>query len=387
MATRSRDYKIHLKNERRKLEPRREPYWRHIDVGKHVGYRKTENRSESWIARFTDDDDRFTSMALGSLTELDWTAAKTKADEWFGQCVVGVIRSSTVEEICRAYVDNRRVEIGEGNATDATKRFKAHVYGTPFGRTKLDKLRPAHVQDWRNTLLKKTTVEMCKRTHKTLNAALNYGFRQGAIASDAAWKRVPLITGAVTANALDFYWSVDVRRTFLDKCPADLRDFLTAISLTAARPQEIAAAKTGDFNVFARKIILRHRKGRGSKWRERGFSLSNDAALAFFKRVSSSKLPEAPLLTRVDGSGWYSARGNGAWVAALKRVRRDNGFDDRVTAYHFRHWAITDLLNVGIVAAEVGTLSGTSIDMIDTYYKKHVKGRVDAQLAAMDTVL
>jgi integrase len=387
MTTRSRDYKIHLKNERNRLVPRREPYWRHIAVGRHIGYRKTESGSETWVARFTDDDDKFHTLPLGTVAAIDWSDATAKANEWFAQCNAGIVRSQTVEAICRAYVDNRRIEVGAGNADDAEKRFKTHVYGTQFGRIRLDKLGSIRIENWRNELLANTTSEMCKRTFKTLRAALNYGFRQGAIASDSAWKRVPLSVGPQTINALDFYWSVEDRRAFLEKCPGELRDFLTAIALTAARPQEIAIAKTKDFNLFARKLVLRHRKGKGSEWRERGFSLSNDAALAFFKRVSASKLPETPLLTRSDGSSWYSQNGNGLWVSALKKVRRDGEFDDRVTAYHFRHWSITDWLNAGIVTANVATIAGTSIDMIDSYYKKHVKGRVDAQLASMETVL
>ncbi len=387
MTTRSSDYKIHLKNERHRLKPRREPYWRHLAIGRHVGYRKTETGSETWIARYTDDEGEFHYQKLGTLAALTWSEATAAAEKWFTVCDAGVIRSGTVENICKEYVEDRRLEVSEGNAADAEKRFKAHVFDTPFGRIKVNEMRSKQVKAWRDTLHENTTFEMCRRTHKTLNAALNYGFRQGAIASDAAWKRVPLVSGDAAENALDFFWTVEERRAFFDKCSADLRDLLTAISLTGARPQEIAIAKTKDFNLFARRLVLRHRKGKGSKWRERAFSLSNDNALAFFKRVSTDKLPEAPLLTRADGSSWYSQNGNGLWVSALKKVRRDNEFDDRVTAYHFRHWTITDWLNTGIVAANVATMAGTSITMLDGFYKKFVKGRVDAQLAAMETVL
>lgn len=386
MATRTSDYKIHLVNERKRLPARREPYWRHIAPRKFVGFRKTENGSETWIARYTDENNDYHTQSIGTVAELKWEKAQESAEEWFRQCDDGIVRAGTVDDVCRNYVANRRTEIGDHNADDAEKRFKAHVYGTAFGRTKADKLNAMHIERWRDTLLANTTFEMCRRTHKTLNAALNYGFRRGAIPSDGAWKRVPLVSGDAAENALDFYWSVAERRAFFEKCPDDLRDFLTAMSLTAARPQEMAGAKVKDFNLFARNLVLRHRKGKGSKWRERAFSLSNDNALAFFKRVSADKLPETPLLTRADGSSWYSDNDNGLWVSALKKVRRDNEFDDRVTAYHFRHWTITDWLNAGIVTANVATMTGTSIAMIDGFYKKFVKGRVDAQLAAMETV-
>ena len=114
-------------------------------------------------------------------------------------------------------LENRRTEVGDHNADDANKRFKAHLYGTSFGHTKVEKLNAMRVERWRDTLLANTTFEMCRRTHKTFNAAMNYGFRRGAIASDAAWKRVPLVSGDASENALDFYWTVEERRAFFDK--------------------------------------------------------------------------------------------------------------------------------------------------------------------------
>ncbi len=97
------------------------------------------------------------------------------------------------------------------------------------------------------------------------------------------------------------------RRQYLEKCPADLRDFLTALSLTGARPQEIAAAKVEDFERFSRKLVLRHRKGYQSRLKTRDFSLANDAAFNFFVRMVSDKLPQAPLMTRNKRDG--SVRG------------------------------------------------------------------------------
>ncbi|TDJ21685.1 MAG: site-specific integrase [Gammaproteobacteria bacterium] len=389
MATRVRDRSIQLKNTRKALSARREPYWRQLNPGRYLGYRKTETGSETWIARWTDEEGRFKYESLGPLSAFTWSEAKASAEEWFDLCEVGIVRAGTVEEACRNYVDNRRVEISDNNANDAEKRFKAHVYGTPFAKIRLNKLRTKQIERWRNDLLAGSTPEHTKRTFKILRAALNYAFRSGEIRSDAEWKRVSLTVKGDTqhVNELDFYWPVEQRRAYLKKCPADLRDFLTALSLTGARPQEIAAAKVEDFERFSRKLILRHRKGYQSRLKARDFSLANDATFDFFVRMAADKLPQAPLLTRSNREGWYSAKGNGAWVAQVKRIRRAHKFDDRLTAYHFRHWAITDWLNLGIVAANVATLAGTSIEMIDQYYRKHVKAHVDDQLAGVETVL
>jgi integrase len=384
--TRTRDHRVHLKNYRSKLPARREPYWRQIDAGRYIGFRKTETGSETWIARWTDDDSKFHYQAIGSVAAFDWSGAKGIAERWFDQCEAGVVRAGTVEEACKAYVEDRRVQVSERNARDAEKRFKANVYGTKLARTKLDKLRSTQLTTWRDELLAKSTPEYTKRTGKTLYAALNYAFRERMVRSNDEWKRVSMNVGGERPNELDFYWTVEQRRAFLEVCANDIRNLLMAICYTGARPQEIASAVVEDFAPDARILVLRHRKGYRSREKARAFSLSNDTALAFFRAQAGNREPTEPLLTREDGSGWYSAKGHGAWVAQVKRVRREHGFDDRVTAYHFRHWTITDWLNAGIVAANVATIAGTSISMIDSYYKKFIKARVDDQLKALVTI-
>jgi len=384
VQTRTRDHKIHLKTYRTKLKCRREPYWRQVGEGKHIGYRKTASGSESWIARWTDDLGKYHASSLGPLSAFSFDEAVEKADRWFKQCGAGMIRSGTVEAACRDYVANRRVEIGERNAADAEKRFIAHLYDSALAPVKLDKLNARMVQRWRDALLAGSTPAHTKRTFKILRAALNHAYRLGEISSDAAWKRVSLSVGDEAENELEFYWTMAERRAFLERCPEDLRDFLTAIAVTGARPQEIATAVVDDVDLFSRKLILRHRKGYRSRLKARDFSLVNEGALALFRRVQANKLPQAPLLTRHDGSGWYTANGHAAWVAQVKKIRRDHHVDDRLTAYHFRHWAITDWLNAGIVSVNVATLAGTSIGMIERYYKKFVRGHVNDQLAEMD---
>ena len=382
---RVRDHRIHLKNHRTKLEARREPYWRQLDTGRHIGYRKTETGSETWVARWTDEDQRYRYQKLGPLSSHDWSRAKEEAEKWFVSCEAGVVRPGTVEEACRDYVENRHREVGGRNPRDAEKRFKAHVYGTAFGRTKLDKIRYRQIEKWRDEL-SPSAPGHTKRTFKTLRAALNLAYRRGEIDSDAAWRRVPVSVKDESPNELEFYWTIEERRAFLDVCPSDLRNLLKAISHTGARPQEIASAKVEDFDVYARQLVLRHRKGHRSRLKSRAFNLSNDVAYAFFRRMAKDKMPKAPLLTRADGSGWYSGKGHAAWVAMLKRLRRSHGFDDRMTAYYYRHWTITDMLNQGIVAANVATITGTSIDMIDKYYKEFVRGQVDEKLARLETI-
>ena len=90
VQTRTRDHKIHLKTYRTKLKCRREPHWRQVGEGKHLGYRKTASGSESWIARWTDDLGKYHASSLGPLSAFSFDEAVEKADRWFKQCGAGI---------------------------------------------------------------------------------------------------------------------------------------------------------------------------------------------------------------------------------------------------------------------------------------------------------
>ncbi len=47
---------IDSKTKRDKLAPRREPYWAPLQKGAAVGFRKLENGTGTWIARWRDEE-------------------------------------------------------------------------------------------------------------------------------------------------------------------------------------------------------------------------------------------------------------------------------------------------------------------------------------------
>ena len=46
-----RDTNLETKTARLKLAPRRKPYWRVLEGGLHMGYRRTKEGGGSWVAR------------------------------------------------------------------------------------------------------------------------------------------------------------------------------------------------------------------------------------------------------------------------------------------------------------------------------------------------
>ena len=54
MPRKARDERLDTRTARLKLKPRREPYWRNIQEGRAIGYRRIRGKAGTWIARHYD---------------------------------------------------------------------------------------------------------------------------------------------------------------------------------------------------------------------------------------------------------------------------------------------------------------------------------------------
>lgn len=77
--------------------------------------------------------------------------------------------------------------------------------------------------------------------------------------------------------------------------PKALAALLTGYKHTGARPSELANATVADFDASGGTVVLRSRKGRGSKIRARAVTLSIEG-IQFCNAQARSKLPGAPLM-------------------------------------------------------------------------------------------
>lgn len=386
MKKRQHDYRIHQATQRAKLPVRHEPYWRSVGAG-YLGYRKHSNPADSfWVARWTSGELQASGARrktyqkrLGLEQDLSFEAAQAAALAWFEQCAGGVVRAGTVEEACRAYVDNMRIQKNERAAHFAHLRFALLVYGKPIGHTKLDELRDLDVTKWRNALVTdQRRKASANRDLRGFKAALNYAYRHKLVATDAAWRHVAPFTGADAATrARTAYLTPAQRRRLLDACDPDTANLLRGLLYTAARPlseSELPAARVADFDAEQGRLLLRNYKGKGDE-RLRYVTL-NDEAVAFFKQMARSKLPGAYLFTR-NGKPWTRLH----WSEAIKKAVATVNADakepaDRlpldVCAYTMRHCAITDRLKSGVSISDVAKDAGTSIAMIEKHYAKYI---------------
>lgn len=360
---------------RAKLAPRREPYWRHLERGLSLGFRKSP-AGGTWIARWRDPDTRKQHYKpLGSVLDVAYADAAADATKWRGQAESGVVKAEAVKAALKDYIAELKTGKRERTATETEAYFKLLVYGDdapPWGRTfgsiRLDKLRAAHVEAFRNALLEDNgrSLATANRIMSRVKAALNLAFKRDK-APSAPWRKVGAFTLPQAEGQRDVYLEVGQRRAILAECSPALTDFLTGILYTAARPGDLARANVGDLDTRGKTLRLVTRKGRGQP--RTYTALLTDDALAMFKRHAKDKEKNLPLLTNAEGRRWEKKH----WAEKLRQAvaaanEKKAKLPAGIVAYSFRHSAITDWVRGGMNVGDVAKQCGTSIKQINDHY-------------------
>lgn len=367
---------IQTSSGRKALEPRREPYWQRIEAGAYLGFRKLDDGTGTWVARWREETGKQRYHAIGSQPNFD-SAAKF-AREWFEQCKGGSPDVVDVAEACRRYVEDRRREKGEQTAIDADGRFKRTVYGKKFGNIQLSNLKTAHITDWRNGLVdvdeddddpdaERKAKDTANRYLSTLKAALNLAYRMGLVGSTAQWDRVASFEKV--GKRRERFLTMTERKAFYTAASPQLKRLIRALLLTAARPGEMAAANVGDLDP-AGLLTLDGKTGR------RTVPISPDA-LAHLNACAGKRGETEPLIVRDDGTRWLRYY----WRDEVQDARKAAGLPDDVVLYSLRHCAISEMLVGGIDPMTVARIAGTSVNMIQRHYGHLMKEAVVAKLA------
>lgn len=369
------EHRIDTTTGRRKVAPRREPYWARLEAGAYLGFRKLDVGEGTWVARWRAPNGKQSYHALGHFPEYDEAVKAARA--WFTQCQGGSPRKVTVAEACRRYVENRRLRKGDAAANDADGRFRRHVYESAIGRIGLSQLKPADLEAWLAGLIRvddedvdaeRRSKDSANRDFSALKAALNLAFRDGLVASDTPWRRVAAF-GDV-ARRRERFLSLAQRRRLLTAASPDFKQLIRAVALTAARPGEIATSAVGALDRRARTLTLAGKTGR------RTVPLSPDA-FTFLAACAKSRAKDDPILVRQNGSAWDRFAWRKEMQLAVNRAR----LPPDVVLYSLRHAAISEMLTSGLDPLSVARLAGTSVLMISKHYGHLVQDHVRAKLA------
>jgi len=369
--------KIDTVDARRKLKPRRQPYWQRDAKGCYVGFRKmTADSTGTWWARSRDPETgKQTEHGLGAFEPFPdherFDRATTAARKWFEHVGLGgSVVASTVMAACDDYVEHLREERREKTADDLEGRYRRWVKPFAIAGIELSKLKREQVKAYRKKLLstpvavnnageqRTRALDTVNRDMSAVRAALNYAKSQGKATTDLAWaEELKPIKDA--GRRRELYLDRDQRRALIGKAPADLAVFLKGMCLLPLRPGALAALTVADFD--KRLGVLK--VGTDKHGQDRKIRLPKTTA-EMLTECSKDKLPAAPLFARADGKAWDKDGWKWPFRAAVEAAE----LPAETVAYTLRHSVITDLVGDGLPTLTVAQISGTSVAMIEQHY-------------------
>jgi hypothetical protein len=211
MARTVRDTNLMAGTARLALTPRGKPYWRFLETGLHIGYRRLARGGGPWIARRYLGRERYEEKQIGVADDyttadgeivLTFSQAQEKARAWWiekERAARGIAAGPyTVADALRDYFADREARGGKDVEGD---RGRADLRILPtLGKITLADLTTKRLNDWRNSMARPDEDDdeedvrkkraTANRTFSIVKAALNHAFREGKVASDAAWRRV-----------------------------------------------------------------------------------------------------------------------------------------------------------------------------------------------------
>jgi|SRR5262245_53049036 len=369
------------------------PYYRRVRAGQYVGVRIGECtgvRTESWWARYRKDGKQHYEQ-LGEFPDADpakrYDLAVEKADKWFEQCGVGILKAWDVAQACREYVAflKRTKAKPEDRIRQMERGFERDVYGRT--RTKVDDAGkpqtvvviapdaiasvPANKVDglvageWLERLtgrgIANSTVN---RIRADFGAALTHAFSKKQTVG-TAWRGAKRFKEKQVDGGK--YLEAAERAKLISAATGALHDFAMAMWCFGARPIELLRVKRED---FARgKLRLWSYKGRNAELRERWVAVpaEMDAILA---RLALARKPGELLFVQDNGKPWTKRRGNVS--GAFSKLAKSIGI--AALLYDLRHSRIAALLQSGVNLQFVAKFTGTSLQMMDKTYSKYLAG-------------
>jgi integrase len=180
-----------------------------------------------------------------------------------------------------------------------------------------------------------------------LKAALNHAWRNGAVPSDDAWRRVKPFK-AVDAPVIR-YLSEDEIRGLLNACDGAFRDLVHAALLTGCRYGELCRLKVADYNADVETLTIRL----GKSGQTRHVTLTGEAPELFEHLVAGHSSAEA-IFKRDDGRPWKRAEQLRPMRDACKRA----GIVPSVGFHVLRHTHASILamraVPMAVIARQVG---------------------------------
>ncbi len=393
-----RDTKLDSSSARRKLPVSGKPYYRSLEPGLHLGYRKGK-KGGRWVVRWYD-------------TEAKNKKGERKSDGYTVETIDGhpddfedangetVLSFTQAQEIARRIARIRRRgqdeehpdRTGPYKVKDAVDDYKldfvrrggrglrsmeyaidSHIL-PELGSREVAKLTRRQLRNWHNRLAesparlrtakgkdqqfregdveedaeaKRKRRSTANRVLTVLKAALNYAFNEGMVSDNSAWAGVKPFRN-VDAPKIRYLTEEESLR-LINACDSDLRQIATAALLTGCRYAELARMTTGDFDAESNTLHVAPSKS----GKTRTIYLTDEGA-NFFSNVTAGKKSEGLIFTKGDGAKWGHAHQTRPMVEACSAA----SINPAIGFHVLRHTYGSRLAMRGVPMAVIGEQLG-----------------------------
>jgi integrase len=398
----TREVNLSTRAARDRLKPSGKPYYRLLDQGLHLGYRRGV-RGAAWVARWYVGAEVYKVKKLegrpddvldaDGVTVLTWSQAQAEARKLFARRTreaAGLEADQrkgpyTIRDAVADYLD----WLARHRKTTRDSKYRADALILPeLGDIDVDRLSAARLRKWHAGLaaaparLRRNAEEVAagrmkgrsvdpndaeairrrrssaNRTLTIAKAAFNRAWREGKTSSDDAWRRVRPFPGADAARVR--YLTTDEARRLLNACAEDFRTIVEAALLTGARYGELTTLTVSDFNRDSGTVHIRRTKSGKSR-----HVVLNDEGRALFERLSIGRIGDQRIFAKSDGTMWGKSHQHRPLKAACERAKIVPPLD----FHSLRHtWASLSIMAGAPLFVVAQNLGHADTRMVELHY-------------------
>jgi integrase len=379
-----------------KLASSPEPYWRTMETGRAVGYRRLKGgKPGRWIARAarTDGAKGYTFESLGDADDysesdgikvLSFAEAQQAARSWFAKSATAGgkrVDRITVAEAVSHYVDDY-ISRSDRATKNLRNGFDAHILPA-FGARKVCELTSGEIKEWLNRLVQQPPQRRKSKTGKPqrsdntkasatlalsksiedpaeakrkrqasanriltrLKAALNHAFHIGLVSSDLAWRRVHSFKNADQPRIR--YLSDEEATRLVNACPTDFKAIVVAALLTGADYGELRTSKVRHLDPVTKTLTVSKKRG------THAVGLTEEA-VKHLTAWAQGKTQNELLLTRSDGMPWEDSHQVRRMAAACGQARISPAINFHILRHTFATRALRNGANMHYVSNQLG---------------------------------